>query len=195
MIRSLSALAFFALTALGAQAVTLDPEGQIRPELLGQALAAQESHKADTRETGRLVVVDYSLHSREPRLYIVNLQTGDVAAFRATHGKGSDTDHDGFLDSFSNKSGSNASPEGAFVTAEEYIGQHGQSLRLDGLDATNSASRNRAIVIHAAGYAEPEFLAQRGKLGRSNGCIAFSKADLKTFLADVPEGSLIFVGK
>jgi hypothetical protein len=195
MIRSLSALAFFALTALGAQAVTLDPQGQIRPELLGQALAAQESHKAETRETGRLVIVDYSLHSREPRLYVVNLQTGDVAAFRAAHGKGSDADHDGYLDSFSNVSGSSASPQGAFVTAEEYVGKHGRSLRLDGLDATNSASRERAIVVHAADYAEPEFLAQHGKLGRSNGCIVFSRADLKTFLAEVPAGTLLFVSK
>ena len=195
MIRSLSALAFFALTTLGAQAVTLDPQGQIRPELLGQALAAQESHKADTRETGRLVIVDYSLHSREPRLYVVNLQTGDVAAFRAAHGKGSDADHDGYLDSFSNVSGSSASPQGAFVTAEEYVGKHGRSLRLDGLDASNSASRERAIVVHAADYAEPEFLAQHGKLGRSNGCIVFSRADLKTFLAEVPAGTLLFVSK
>tara|TARA_R110000787_G_scaffold26154_6_gene73375 strand:+ start:26146 stop:26733 length:588 start_codon:yes stop_codon:yes gene_type:complete len=195
MIRSLNALAFFAFTALGAQAVTLDPQGQIRPDLLGKALAAHESHKASTRETGRLVVVDYSRHSREARLYIVNLQTGDVVGFRAAHGKGSDADHDGHLDHFSNESGSSASPEGAFITAEEYIGKHGRSLRLDGLDTANSASRDRAIVIHAADYAEPAFLAQHGKLGRSNGCIVFSKADLKTFLADVPQGTLIFVGK
>ncbi|WP_430401462.1 murein L,D-transpeptidase catalytic domain family protein [Hyphomonas sp.] len=195
MIRSLNALAFFAFTALGAQAVTLDPQGQIRPDLLGKALAAHESHKASTRETGRLVVVDYSRHSREARLYIVNLQTGHVVSFRAAHGKGSDADHDGHLDHFSNESGSSASPEGAFITAEEYVGKHGRSLRLDGLDTANSASRDRAIVIHAADYAEPAFLAQHGKLGRSNGCIVFSKADLKTFLTDVPQGTLIFVGK
>ena len=67
--------------------------------------------------------------------------------------------------------------------------------RLDGLDATNNASRERAIVVDAADYAEPDFLAQHGKLGRSNGCIVFSKADLKTFLADVPEGSLLFVAR
>lgn len=195
MIRSLNALAFFAFTALGAQAVPLDPQGQIRPDLLGKALAAHESHKAGTRETGRLVVVDYSRHSREARLYTVNLQTGHVVGFRAAHGKGSDADHDGHLDHFSNESGSSASPEGAFITAEEYVGKHGRSLRLDGLDTTNSASRDRAIVIHAADYAEPAFLAQHGKLGRSNGCIVFSKSDLKTFLADVPQGTLIFVGK
>ena len=125
----------------------------------------------------------------------MDLQTGNVTAFRAAHGKGSDADHDGYLDNFSNESGSSASPQGAFATAEEYVGKHGRSLRLDGLDATNSASRDRAIVVHAADYAEPDFLAQHGKLGRSNGCIVFSKADLKTFLADVPEGSLLFVAR
>ena len=50
-------------------------------------------------------------------------------------------------------------------------------------------------MIHAADYAEPDFLSRFGKLGRSNGCIVFSKADLQRFLADVPKGTLMFVGR
>ncbi|KCZ94152.1 murein L,D-transpeptidase catalytic domain-containing protein [Hyphomonas johnsonii] len=195
MIRILTALFLLVVLSLPAGAVEIDPEGEIRADLLARALAAQQDHAAELRDTGRLVIVDYAQHSASERLYVVNLETGNVTAYRAAHGRGSDRDHDGYLDTFSDVSGSSASPEGAFALAEEYVGQHGRSLRLDGLDAGNRSSRARAIVIHAAAYAEPDFLARYGKLGRSNGCIVFSKADLKRFLADVPKGTLMFVSK
>lgn len=166
----------------------------IRPELVGRALVALDEHP-QARASPRLVIVDYSLHSSEPRLFIVNLETGRVQAFRTTHGRGSDPDHDGYLDSFSDVPNSSASPEGAYLTAEEYHGRHGRSLRLDGLDPTNANARRRAIVIHSAAYAEPDMIDAHGKLGRSNGCIAFSKQDLDAFLADVPAGTLIYVGR
>ena len=59
----------------------------------------------------------------------------------------------------------------------------------------NRTARSRAIVIHSASYAEPAFVQRHGKLGRSNGCIVFSTADLARFVDEVPEGTLIFVGK
>jgi L,D-transpeptidase catalytic domain len=154
-----------------------------------------EARGHDGHAAGTLVVVDYSLHSSKDRLFVIDLETGAVAAYRTAHGRGSDADHDGFLDSFSDTPGSSASPEGLFRFAEAYTGKHGQSFRLDGLDETNRRSRARAIVIHAANYAEPAFLKLHGKLGRSNGCIVFSKADLARFIEAVPEGALIFVGK
>jgi hypothetical protein len=173
-----------------------DPYGLIRQELLRDALAAREKHKSEIADdTASIVIVDYSQHSKEKRLYVVNLETGVVESYRATHGRGSDKDHDGFLDAFSDKPGSSASPGGAYVTAEEYQGKHGRSMRLDGLDPSTRNARKRAIVIHAAEYAEPEMIRKYGKLGRSNGCIVFSQADLKTFFETVPRGTLIYVGK
>ncbi len=176
------------------QAEAIDPDRLIRPDLLEQAIGALHTHAAHANSE-RLVVVDYSLHSSKKRLFIVNLDTGHVSAFRTAHGRGSDADHDGYLDTFSDTPGSGASPQGAFVTAEEYHGRHGRSLRLDGLDETNANARRRAIVIHAADYAEPGMIDTYGKLGRSLGCIAFSRADLTTVLADLPDNTLIFVGK
>ncbi|MFN7054543.1 murein L,D-transpeptidase catalytic domain-containing protein [Hyphomonas sp.] len=173
----------------------LDPEGRIRPELLAAALQARDAAAPERTTADKLVIVDYSLHSSEERLFIVNLETGAVTAYRAAHGLGSDPDHDGYLDSFSSVPGSQASPEGLFRLAEAYHGQHGRSARMDGLEDSNRNARARAIVIHAAWYAEPGFLARHGKLGRSNGCIVFSAADLARFLDEVPEGALIFVGK
>lgn len=183
------------LIATPAKAAPLDPDGLIRSDMLGKALAAMEAEGPGKDATGRLVIVDYSLRSSAERLFVVNLENGAVTSYRAAHGLGSDADHDGYLDSFSDKPGSNASPEGLYRLAETYWGKHGQSIRLDGLSPTNANARSRAIVIHAADYAEPDFLARHGKLGRSNGCIVFSSADLKTFRADVPEGTLIYVAR
>lgn len=191
------ALIFMIFSGLGltAEAKMLDPDGLIRPELLERALTAMETHTQESRSTGKLVIVDYGQHSSKKRLHVIDLATGAVSAYRAAHGMGTDKDHDGYLDSFSSLPGSQASSEGTFRFAEEYTGKHGQSFRLDGLDETNRTSRERAIVIHAADYAEPAFLARHGKLGRSNGCIVFSKYDLARFMEEVPEGTLIFVGK
>tara|TARA_R110002051_G_scaffold135190_1_gene208146 strand:- start:307 stop:897 length:591 start_codon:yes stop_codon:yes gene_type:complete len=195
--RRLTAIcALFLLAAAPAHAKNINTSGTaVRADLLNRALEAQKMHANETKDTGRLVIVDYSRHSKDERLFVLNLESGDVTPFRAAHGRGSDTDHDGYLDRFSDEPGSSASPEGALVIAEQYRGKHGLSLRLDGLDETDKSSRERAIVIHAADYAEPEFLSRFGKLGRSNGCIVFSKADLKRFLADVPKGTLIYVGR
>ena len=186
-------LAFFSLAG-ASHAQSLDPAGLIRPVLLERAVEAMEARGHDGHATGKLVVVDYSLHSSQERLFVIDLGSGEVTALRAAHGLGSDADHDGYLDSFSSVPGSQASPAGLLRFAEEYTGKHGQSFRLDGLDEGNKTSRARAIVIHAASYAEPAFLKLHGKLGRSNGCIVFSKADLARFTEEVPEGTLIFVG-
>lgn len=187
-------LGFFALIAPAA-AKAIDPGGLIRPALLERAVTAMEAHTAKGRNTDKLVIVDYSLHSSKERLFVIDLATGAISAYRAAHGLGSDADHDGYLDAFSSATGSQASPEGTFRVAEEYSGKHGQSFRLDGLDDTNRTARSRAIVIHSASYAEPAFVQRHGKLGRSNGCIVFSTADLARFVDEVPEGTLIFVGK
>jgi L,D-transpeptidase catalytic domain len=195
MSRAIFTLFVSALCAFHAAAVELDPDGQIRPAILAQAETALETHADQVGENSHLIVVDYSLHSREKRLFVVDLVSGAVSAFRAAHGRGSDKDHDGYLDAFSDRPGSSASPEGAYLVAEEYSGKHGRSLRLDGLSNTNANARARAIVIHAAAYAEPDMIRQHGKLGRSNGCIVFSGADLETVLGTVPRGTLIFVGK
>lgn len=188
-------LLIFSWAAPQAGAVELDPGKLIREDLLASALSALEDTGAAGKAAGRLVVVDYSRHSRDERLFVLDLETGHVTGYRASHGLGSDPDHDGYLNHFSSVPGSQASPEGAFRLAEEYRGKHGRSARLDGLEEANRTARARAIVIHAASYAEPEHIGRYGKLGRSNGCIVFSAADLARFLADVPEGTLIFVGK
>jgi hypothetical protein len=61
-----------------------------------------------------------------------------------------------------------ASSLGLFVTRDTYVGRHGRSLRLDGLEpGVNDRALERAIVMHGASYVGPRFIAKHGRLGRS----------------------------
>lgn len=143
----------------------------------------------------RLAIVDFSAPSSEARLHFLNLASGEVSRLLVTHGSGSDPDHTGYLHSFSNALNSNASSEGAFVTADYYVGKHGQSQRLLGLDATNNNALNRAIVIHGAWYANAEMLLTHGKLGRSQGCFAVGEHDLTRVFDYLGKGRMLYAAK
>lgn len=140
-------------------------------------------------------IADFGLPSSVPRFHFVNLERNEVKSFLVAHGTGSDPEHDGWLKSFSNEYGSNATSRGAYVTWEWYYGKFGTSMRLGGLDPDNSMAFERAIVIHSAWYAEPEMVGKWGKLGRSNGCFAFSSADLPHALLHLSGGRLIYADK
>jgi hypothetical protein len=129
------------------------------------------------------------------RLFRLDLTTGEVKACRTAHGRGSDPAHTGFAQRFSNVPDSNASSVGAYLTVGQSWGsKHGPNVLLDGLDPTNSEVRDRAIIVHAADYCEPAYLASQGKLGRSFGCFALSQADLNALRPDMGGGRLLFAG-
>lgn len=140
-------------------------------------------------------IADFGLPSSVPRFHFVNLDRNEVKSVLVAHGTGSDPEHDGWLKSFSNTYGSNATSRGAYISWEWYVGKFGTSMRLGGLDADNSMAFERAIVVHAAWYAEPEMVNKWGKLGRSNGCFALSSADLSHALLHLSGGRLIYADK
>jgi len=72
-----------------------------------------------------------------------------------------------------------------------YVGAHGRSMRLVGLDSTNCNAEPRGIVVHAAWYVGPEMVQAHGMLGRSEGCFAVSPADLPTMLTRLGPGRLL----
>ena len=141
------------------------------------------------------MVADFSPASRDPRFHLVETASGRVSNFLVAHGRGSDPDHSGWLKRFSNDDGSNATSAGVYLTAGEYQGKHGRSMRLKGLDPTNCNAEPRAVVMHGAWYVSPEMVAEHGKLGRSEGCFAFSEADLPRVLERLGPGRLITAGK
>lgn len=163
--------------------------------LLAKALASFQQHRGDLSNASHIGIVDYAAHSSEPRFYIVDLEKRTARALRVTHGSGSDRDHDGYLDRFSDQDGSNATSRGAYRTAEVYDGKYGRAERLDGLDDSNRTARDRAIVMHHAWYAEPDVVTSQKKLGRSQGCFTFSAHDLPEVMDALPPGSLIYADK
>jgi len=167
----------------------------LNPALLTKAKAALEQHRKSVVHTDIIGIADYSLHSAKPRFHIVDLESGKVSSLLVAHGKGSDPKHTGWLKNFSNVPGSEASSSGAYLTSNTYTGKHGLSQRLKGLDPSNNLAEARAIVIHGAWYAEQKMVKTHGKLGRSQGCFAFSETDLGQVLARLTPGHLIYTGK
>ena len=53
----------------------------------------------------------------------------------------------------------------------------------------------RAIVIHNAWYAEPDMIPLHGKLGRSEGCFAMSRASQDQVMRRLAGGRMIFADK
>ncbi|GAA4642878.1 hypothetical protein GCM10023115_08380 [Pontixanthobacter gangjinensis] len=136
-------------------------------------------------------IADYGLHSSQPRFHFVNLEAGTVNSHLVSHGDGSDPEHDGWLNWFSNVNGSHCSSKGTYATYGWYTGRYGTSIRLEGLEATNSNALDRAIVMHRAKYAERTHLEKWGRLGRSNGCFAMGDADFKLALLQLGGGRVI----
>ena len=167
----------------------------INPQLLERAKAALARHDTSIRYRDSIGVVDFSLPSSEPRFHLVDLLSGKVDSFRVAHGSGSDPLHSGFLEHFSNDFGSHASSNGTYTTADTYHGKYGLSLKLDGRDWTNNNANSRAIVIHNAWYAEDAADAAHGKLGRSQGCFAFSRASQYQVMNRLAGGRMIYADK
>jgi len=165
----------------------------INPPLLERAKAALNSHQVWPRDT--IAVVDFSLPSSDPRFHVVDLQNGKVDSYRVAHGRGSDPDHSGFVERFSNNFGSYASSNGTYVTGDYYDGKYGVSMKVRGLDWSNSNAEPRAIVIHNAWYAEDDMIPLHGKLGRSEGCFAMSRENQYAVMRRLAGGRMIYADK
>ncbi|MBX7513655.1 murein L,D-transpeptidase catalytic domain family protein [Qipengyuania sp. GH38] len=137
-------------------------------------------------------IADFGLHSANQRFHFVDLDNERVESFFVTHGTGSDSEHDGWLKRYSNIEGSEATSRGAYMTRSWYRGRYGTSIRLDGLDPTNSNALPRAIVMHPAEYARPEHIARWGRLGRSNGCFALGPDQFAKVLLSLSGGRLLY---
>ena len=165
----------------------------IDPQLFARAKAALDTHRIGPRDS--MAVVDFSQPSSDPRFHVVNLYTGEVESYRVAHGRGSDPDHSGYVERFSNNFGSYASSNGAYTTADYYDGKYGLSMKVRGLDWSNYNAEPRAIVIHNAWYAEDDMIPIHGKLGRSEGCFAMSRKSQFDVMRKLAGGRMIYAEK
>ncbi|WP_432201186.1 murein L,D-transpeptidase catalytic domain-containing protein [Erythrobacter sp. W53] len=189
------AVASAATLAVGAPmplAAQVNPTAARDARLLATARAQLARVGANIWRKDIVGIADFGLHSANERFHFVDVENERVKSFHVTHGDGSDRDHDGWLNRYSNVEGSHCSSRGAYMTRSWYVGRFGTSIRLDGLDDTNSLALPRAIVMHKAEYARPEHIARWGKLGRSNGCFAMGPEQFGMALTELGGGRLLF---
>jgi L,D-transpeptidase catalytic domain len=165
----------------------------LRSDVLKMALDA--AHAAAQRglvqREDLLTVIDYSLPSTQPRLFVFDLVSRKLL-FRelVAHGRNSGDNVPSF---FSNSSGSLASSLGLFVTADPYVGGNGYSLRLKCLEeGINDMAWDRAIVMHGASYVSKAAIKILGRLGRSWGCPAVRPEIAHKIIDTLRGGSAVF---
>jgi hypothetical protein len=137
-----------------------------------------------------ITVVDFTKSSREKRMWIIDLFNKHLLLNTwVAHGQGSGDD---MATNFSDTNESHQSSLGFFLADDVYVGKHGRSLRLDGLDAGfNTSARARGIVVHAADYVSESNIARIGRLGRSFGCPAVSP-EVVTQVINTIKGKTVF---
>ena len=165
----------------------------LSPKVLAMALDAVSCARARGVE-GRddlLTVIDYSLPSTEPRLWVLDLEKGEVLFHElVAHGRGSG---DNYATRFSNLNDSHQTSLGLFRTGGTYEGGNGYSMRLQGLDqGVNDRAEARHIVMHGAWYVSAEHARRQGRLGRSWGCPALSQEMAPRVIDTIKGGSFVF---
>lgn len=163
--------------------------------LLDRARAALVRHGDAFQLRDRIALADFGRASRDMRFHIVDLISGQSWSYLVAHGRGSDPEHTGYLQNFSNDMGSLATSSGAYKTGDMYVGVHGRAMRLNGLDPSNDLADPRAVVIHSAPYATEDHIGRWGKLGRSEGCFVFAPHMLEAVLGLLGPGRMLFADK
>ena len=165
---------------------------QLDKKVLKLALVAyQKAQLTGLAKKPILTVIDYSKPSSEQRLWVFDvIHEKLLFNTHVAHGKNSGgitPNH------FSNQVSSKKTSLGTYVTQDTYMGSHGYSLNLKGLEkGINDNAYNRRVVVHGAEYVEPGFIKSVGHAGRSWGCLAIAQTLSKSFINLIKDGSVIF---
>ncbi|HEX4870570.1 MAG TPA: murein L,D-transpeptidase catalytic domain family protein [Moraxellaceae bacterium] len=162
------------------------------PRVLDHALQAMQCAAAGGMPASqRLAVIDYSLPSSTPRLWVFDLESRRLL-FRELVAHGRNTG-DKLARVFSNAVNSRSSSLGLFRTLDTYDGSNGYSLRLEGLEpGFNDRALERAIVMHGAPYVDDEHVRKFGRIGRSWGCPAVRLGVARRLIDTLKGGQFVF---
>lgn len=139
-----------------------------------------------------ITIIDFTKPSSQERLFVIDL-VGEKIIFKSlvAHGKNSG---ENYATSFSNNPDSHQSSLGYYLTDKSYVGRHGYSLLLDGLEkGINDNARKRAVVIHGAEYVSQRYIVSNDRLGRSFGCPALPEETASEIIDTIQEKSLLFI--
>src|SRR5512140_2420147 len=174
-------------------AALVDQAPGLRESGLRLALDAAQNAKDRglVKRNDLLTVIDYSLPSTQPRLFVFNLDSKRLL-FRELVAHGKNTG-DNFARSFSNRIDSLQTSLGLFVTGKTYVGGNGYSLQLVGLEqGVNDMALRRSIVIHGAPYVNQATAKALGRIGRSFGCPALNPNVAPKVIDTLKGGSPVF---
>jgi hypothetical protein len=145
---------------------------------------AKDIHKkwgSDSKHR-KVIVVDFSKQMEEKRLFIVDIDSNKIVkSTKVCHGVGSGACS--IPNKFSNKNNSKMSTLGVMRTAETYYGSWGYSMRVDGLQRSNSNVRKRAIIFHNSDVQKTPW---------SWGCFSIPGTDIKSVIDLTKGGCLIY---
>lgn len=131
-----------------------------------------------------VVIINYSLSIDSERLYLLDMNTSKVVLkTKVSHAKNSGYDVPYM---FSNQMNTKKTSLGVYKSTQTYYGKFGYSLKLIGLDSTNSNAERRAIVFHSN---------KKMKTKWSWGCFATSEEINKEIINKIKNGCLIIVYK
>ena len=147
-----------------------------------------------------VTINDLNAGALNPRLFVLDLQTGKVEAFLSGHGEGGHAGvaaSDLYVKEFSNKDGSHATPRGFFITGVRREGSSDPrwkySMKLHGLqEGINDKSFSRAVIMHpfpgipndtiSSDDANPVNKETEGTYGLSYGCTMLSEGNASTVI-------------
>jgi L,D-transpeptidase catalytic domain len=139
-----------------------------------------------------LTICDFSQSSKQKRLYIIDVVNSKlITNTYVAHGKNSGGE---YATQFSNVPESLQSSLGFYVTAQTYIGEHGLSLRINGVDpGYNDKALMRSIVIHGAAYVDAGRAKAGIMMGRSFGCPAVPEKESSKIITTIKNGTCLFI--
>jgi len=164
----------------------------LKPKVLMLGLNAYKwATKHSNVQKNYLTIVDFSIPSKDKRMWIINLNS-DKVVIKALVANGKNSGlYKGTR--FSNAHGTLESSLGVYLTGTTYYGNDGLSMHVHGLQpGLNSNAYSRTIEFHGATYVSPRFAKIYGRVGRSWGCFAMDKAIVPKVTSMIKNGSVVF---
>jgi hypothetical protein len=164
---------------------------------LMQALDFFDAHPDKIKNKNFITINDFTALSGEKRMFVLNMNTGEVEKMFVAHGKGSDAGN-GRVSSFykigKDPSSSSYKTPAGFHLADYFWSEkhHRRTLLLDGMEARNKDSAARGIEIHGADYANDSFIAAHRYTGRSYGCPAIALDKIDHVIEELRGKSLVY---
>lgn len=125
-------------------------------------------------------------------MYIIDVEHSKlITNTYVAHGKNSGGE---YANRFSNTPESWQSSLGFYITRQTYTGEHGLSLRIDGVDpGFNDKAMERSIVIHGANYVDDARARAGVFMGRSFGCPAVPQQESARIITTIKNGTCLFI--